>query len=98
MDSDPINSAYHLLLERFGIEESEAQIVERSAGRKVTTVTSTLVLGGTGLLGSHTITELLGSGYDVTAVSLPGSRVFTTTRKGLPVAFISWMARRSAPT
>lgn len=36
-------------------------------------MTSTLVLGGTGLLGSHTITELLGSGYDVTAVSLPGS-------------------------
>lgn len=36
-------------------------------------MTSTLVLGGTGLLGSHTITELLKHGYDVTAVSLPGS-------------------------
>jgi len=33
VDGDPIDSAYRLLLERFGIEESEAPIVERLAGR-----------------------------------------------------------------
>lgn len=32
-----------------------------------------LVLGGTGLLGFHTLTELLARGNQVTAVSLPGS-------------------------
>nr|WP_269452130.1 NAD(P)-dependent oxidoreductase [Tessaracoccus coleopterorum] len=32
-----------------------------------------MVLGGTGLLGSHTVGELLRRGYEVTAVSLPGS-------------------------
>ena len=36
-------------------------------------MTSTLVIGGTGLLGSHTVRELIRRGYDVTAVSLPGS-------------------------
>lgn len=34
---------------------------------------NTVVLGGTGLLGSHTITQLLAHGHEVTAVSLPGS-------------------------
>lgn len=38
-------------------------------------MTSTLVLGGTGLLGYHTTLELLRRGYDVTTVSLPAADV-----------------------
>ena len=34
-------------------------------------MTSILVIGGTGLLGFHTVRELLAGGYDVTSLSLP---------------------------
>ncbi|MBN8883506.1 MAG: NAD-dependent epimerase/dehydratase family protein [Salana multivorans] len=36
-------------------------------------MSATLVVGGTGLLGFHTVTELLERGHDVTSLALPGA-------------------------